>query len=699
MSANYSRPSAPSIRSVSSSHSERLPPRQEAVPAKIRHSPEPPNGMARSRLERIGTVSVSSEDFEGPRTAHDARPQDTRLDRVRASTWTQTSGATVSSSLYPPSSSEATGTESPPDPTTPTESSVAEAVHNDENDENEEDDVYNRYHQLDPDDVSYRLRLLVRNNYYLPPAHSKPLHASLRQGTTHAASPSKSSSPTIMGLFRLGSSKPRGISTALHPLFPKLSIADHKGQGDQSIPPNIHKDTMVDPTGVVDLPAYAFEPQASIGNVLGRQSMGADALVEFLPSSRLRCDVQDEAWRRALLTEAVDHSMSSIPDVVGNTPSDALRSVPPSPVRATSHADIGRPIIRPGDPTLSTFSAGPEDSLSMSPDTSPAALRGPRGIERGGLPGRTKMDDIQMHPLPPPPRKKPKTPPTRNAAADSVQFTAAMPRQTIRKTLSTPLLSEAYGPLSPPPLPSPSSDALDPRMSTLGVVLPSRDTDESLSSGSHYSENEDPGSPSIPRASFASVDDSMVFSNRPSLTASHLSHISSAFGGPPSPSLFPRASIAPSRTDSVSNRSSLAQRRAQSPRALTLSPGSNLLRPSDTVQEQDEKTPTIAVAAYGLDSEHGAVPLAVNFLSGAISNSPGTKTPRIAAHPITGSQDHESATSNVEANSAPSDAVSTWARDQGQQDLDGKRALDGLLKLHIEAEKDHMRRIASNLRK
>ena len=67
---------------------------------------------------------------------------------------------------------------------------------------------------------------------------------------------------------------------------------------------------------------------------------------------------------------------------------------------------------------------------------------------------------------------------------------------------------------------------------------------------------------------------------------------------------------------------------------------------------------------------------------------------------VEGSRDRDNAPLNMEHDvSMPHDPVSTWARDQGQQDLSGKRALDGLLKLHIEAEKDHMRRIASNLRK
>jgi len=67
---------------------------------------------------------------------------------------------------------------------------------------------------------------------------------------------------------------------------------------------------------------------------------------------------------------------------------------------------------------------------------------------------------------------------------------------------------------------------------------------------------------------------------------------------------------------------------------------------------------------------------------------------------VEGSRDQDVAPLDVEHDaSIPSDAISTWAKDQGHQDLSGKRALDGLLKLHIEAERDHMRRIASNLRK
>jgi hypothetical protein len=36
------------------------------------------------------------------------------------------------------------------------------------------DETYNDHQAFYTDDVSYHLRLLLNNNYFLPPAHSKP---------------------------------------------------------------------------------------------------------------------------------------------------------------------------------------------------------------------------------------------------------------------------------------------------------------------------------------------------------------------------------------------------------------------------------------------------------------------------------------------------------------------------------------------
>ncbi|KAJ3894654.1 hypothetical protein GG344DRAFT_62744 [Lentinula edodes] len=62
------------------------------------------------------------------------------------------------------------------------------------------------FKSFEEDDVSYRLRLLVNNNYFLPPAHSKPLPAQLIPATNPNAV-KKLPAPTFLDLFRIGRSK------------------------------------------------------------------------------------------------------------------------------------------------------------------------------------------------------------------------------------------------------------------------------------------------------------------------------------------------------------------------------------------------------------------------------------------------------------------------------------------------------------
>lgn len=57
----------------------------------------------------------------------------------------------------------------------------------------------------DGDDVAYRLRLLVKNNYFLPPAHMKPSPEDFAAPTNAKKSPT----PTFLDIFRVGKSKSR----------------------------------------------------------------------------------------------------------------------------------------------------------------------------------------------------------------------------------------------------------------------------------------------------------------------------------------------------------------------------------------------------------------------------------------------------------------------------------------------------------
>jgi hypothetical protein len=66
---------------------------------------------------------------------------------------------------------------------------------------------------FDVDDVSYRLRLLVNNNYFLPPAHHKPSPLSLTsQNPPQAQKVPKPATPGFFDFFRIGKSKSKSTT-------------------------------------------------------------------------------------------------------------------------------------------------------------------------------------------------------------------------------------------------------------------------------------------------------------------------------------------------------------------------------------------------------------------------------------------------------------------------------------------------------
>ena len=68
--------------------------------------------------------------------------------------------------------------------------------------------------EFNPDDVSYRLRLLLNNSYFLPPAHTKPSHLSLAPNTAEAVKKGKPANGGLLDFFRLGKSKSKPASPA-----------------------------------------------------------------------------------------------------------------------------------------------------------------------------------------------------------------------------------------------------------------------------------------------------------------------------------------------------------------------------------------------------------------------------------------------------------------------------------------------------
>ncbi|KAJ1307535.1 hypothetical protein OPQ81_001632 [Rhizoctonia solani] len=523
----------------------------------------PPRVSSLSRPPTRQDIPSSPDDplfYQPPQPTYPL-PHSRSATQQRESMITQSSGQTMSS-LYPASSSSQTGPDSPPSPSTPSAHSSI-------------DPVQTPGFAVDADDVSYRLRLLVRNNYFLPPAHSKPNHSELSLLSPAPPVPVKTPSPTFRDLFRVG--RPRTPSKAapespkntkatppspvVRPLLPvrtetcptpistapslrekerrgrvlvireridDLVTAANSAEIDMRAreedrrrrePPHSSSRPaavdVIDPTEIVDLPAYQFPVQSSsapFGGLAPDSSIGAAVLADALPPRPE--DTEDEAWRKALLHKAVGLSMLSIPEP---TPSVSQRSGSISP-RPTSSA---RPSPSPGPSGSRSASnsalpspAAPPIGRSIVPGSRlstlpPASPKPNSGIRSPGFATRSPVSKVRELPigtgsspttsLPPPPRartasrtslspasvNKPLSPasstkslspaslspsspnksPVKPAAGRPSEGNGGrpsmlpVPKHTVRRALSTPMLAQKVGTAAsnaapPPPLPS-----------------------------------------------------------------------------------------------------------------------------------------------------------------------------------------------------------------------------------------------------
>ncbi|KAG9010454.1 hypothetical protein FRB94_010417 [Tulasnella sp. JGI-2019a] len=133
-----------------------------------------------------------------------------------------------SSSVYPALSISSNSYSGPPSPSSPSSSSFAPSIQT--NGTGDTDDIRNNglRFALDPDDVSGRLRLLVKNNYYLPPAHSKPSQSDLQNlaVAADAINPPTKTTPSFLDIFRVG--KPAKPPPLAPP--PSSRVAPHTHQ-------------------------------------------------------------------------------------------------------------------------------------------------------------------------------------------------------------------------------------------------------------------------------------------------------------------------------------------------------------------------------------------------------------------------------------------------------------------------------------
>jgi hypothetical protein len=493
--------------------------------------------------------------------------------RLRESHITFQSG--TASSVYPLSSSTISGTESPSSPR-----SIADSFQDNHISSVDPDEPYDEYQVFHTDDVSYRLRLLLSNNYFLPPAHSKPSPSDFASPVAASSKkPARSVGPAFLDIFRVGKARsklnsptsrhipevgpPRLRTTAdstitssrapkshvdpvpRGPVTPILAghasrvavvrekvddLALAAEQAEQELKMRVdakqgteHMDNYVDPTDAVDLPPpsenspFAFQASALRG--LGvENSLGAAVLAERLPPGSpgvWSLDPDEEAWRKALLKEAVDHSLNNTPAHSFHKSSHATSSSGSmGPSFALSTSSPGTRSSTPsmkrnlGQHIMDLLEEQHEEIVLQSSTTSPGeALSVPESQARGRPvsttshtsqpPLRAETPAEPQTALPPPPRtpaKLPRTPTSTESLEDSRRESqASTATAVLRKTSSSPMLhfwhdgaarrSRAVVSMTPPLLPR-------GRASSIATSPSGFMPRDSMTSGSHYSVQE-----------------------------------------------------------------------------------------------------------------------------------------------------------------------------------------------------------------
>ncbi|KAH0832931.1 hypothetical protein J3R83DRAFT_11898 [Lanmaoa asiatica] len=494
------------------------------------------------------------------------KPAPTDADRVRSNLRDSliTQQSSTSSSVYPMSTSM--GTESPPSPLSPVLPDHGVPVPAFEFDGP-------KVQEFDADDVSYRLQLLVKNNYFLPPAHSKPSPADFPSSLN---SSKKAPSPTFLDLFRVGKpkSKPASpdVANGTSPIFRVTSdsttasgqvVRDNGRPSPQTFrpPPGSQHmarvvvvrekmqdlaaaarqaemdlgrhdfvldrdrvsrrskfatfDGIVDPTETVDVPPpsanYPLALQASALHGLGiEDSVGAAILAERLPPpgspGQSSLDPREDAWRKALLREAVGHSLNT-----SRATSSASRYSTPmkSPFRAQSSESLRpdraveqqrrlldqkilrHPIIDPSEDFAPPI---PMASSASNPSALVAVVADPDLRRLSNLALLRAETPVPHTPLSPPPRRpfcNPQFSQSQINISPVLDSSACQtPRKLLRKSISSPMLSKRHGcktngtvtPSKSPPMPtlsvSPAPSSFDNRMSRITRYTSSEHDDQ-----------------------------------------------------------------------------------------------------------------------------------------------------------------------------------------------------------------------------
>ena len=497
--------------------------------------------------------------------------------RLRESKLTVQSGTT--SSVYPLSSSTVSGTESPPSPR-----SIADSFQDHHISSVDPDEPYDDYQAFHTDDVSYRLRLLLSNNYFLPPAHSKPSPSDFASPVVPPnKKTAKSAAPAFLDLFRVGRTRPkpttppgpltpeagpprlrttadstitssrapishveptprRPVAPTMVPRSSRVAVVREKvdnlalaaAQAEQELKMRVdvkqqnteHYDNYIDPTDAVDLPPpsenspFAFQASALRG--LGvENSVGAAVLAERLPPGTpgvWSIDPDEEAWRKALLQEAVGHSLNNTPDHSFHTsshattpssgsmgPSFAQSSPSPGPRTSSTPStkrNLGQRIVDILEEQheaiiLQTPTHSREESASQL-QTRERTVSTASHISQ--LPSRAETPAEPQTALPLPPRapaKLPRASMSTESPGDSLRISQySTTGSVLRKTSSSPMLhfwhdgaarrSRAVVSMTPPLVSRGRASSV--------ITSPDFMTRDSMTSGSHYSVQEDPES-------------------------------------------------------------------------------------------------------------------------------------------------------------------------------------------------------------
>lgn len=307
-----------------------------------------------------------------------------------------------------------------------------------------------------------------------------------------------------------------------------------KARKSLQAPRNDFIDDVIDPTDAVDLPPSAngslFAVQASALNGLGvGDSVGAAVLADRLPPSpgMWSMSTEEDSWRKALLAEAVHHSLNNTPDVSFSSsaassppppepqsprsfrssdarPSDEIpHSSTPKPVR------IGQRILEPEQiiatvdvpaPELSPTSLYPVSPVTASMALGQDAPLSPWGHQMETTPLRAETPALTT-PLAPPPRRGLVNPTYSLSQADLPTFAPdsdlsqmSDSAQFLRRAVSSPRLSAMHEDeiqqrgllmMTPPPIPH-----IQQRRSQVSSSSAALHTDTLRTSSSRYTTTE-----------------------------------------------------------------------------------------------------------------------------------------------------------------------------------------------------------------